>query len=417
MLKNFCILLILFCKKEVGNGMNILQLTPRVPYPPNDGGKIGIFGITKHLFLRGHKITMLSLTSSVDNNTSGLRKYCKVEAVMMDTSNNYIDMFLNLFSSMPYTISKYHGESFIRKLNELLQKEQFDIVHIDHLHMAYYGKFIKEHFNLPVVLREHNVESAIWERYYHGIRNPFLRAYAKLQFMKLYKYESDIVAAFDRCFMITKQDKERIEKMNPRARVSVIPAGVDTSYFHPLDVPVEPYSIVSVAAMDWSPNVEGILWFIAKIWPTIKRKVSQAKLYIVGKNPPAEVKKLAAEDIVVTGFVDDEREYMAKAAAFIVPLNAGGGMRIKILNALAMGKAIVSTSIGCEGVDVEDGKNIYIADTEKEFAQQVIELLKDKGKREELGREGLKLVREKYRWERIAEQIEAEYENILKSRG
>jgi len=397
--------------------MKILQLTPRVPYPPDDGGKIGIFGITKHLFLRGHKITMLSLSPNLDSDASKLKEYCKVETVIMNTSNNYIDMFLNFFSSVPYTVSKYHGKPFLRKLNELLQKERFDIIHVDHLHMAYYGKFVKEHFNLPVVLREHNVESTIWERYYQGIRNPFLRAYAKLQFMKLYKYESDIVAAFDRCFMITKQDKERIEKMNHRVKASVIPAGVDTSYFHPLDVPVEPYSIVSVAAMDWSPNVEGILWFIAKIWPTIKRKVSRAKLYVVGKNPPTEVKKLAAEDIVVTGFVDDEREYMAKAAVFVVPLNTGGGMRIKILNALAMSKAVVSTSVGCEGIDVENGRNICIADTEKEFAQQIIELLKDKGKREKLGGEGLKLVREKYRWEHIAEQIEAEYENILKARG
>ncbi|NLU51899.1 MAG: glycosyltransferase [Clostridiaceae bacterium] len=244
-----------------------------------------------------------------------------------------------------------------------------------------------------------------------------MKSYARLQFEKVYKYESRIVGDFDRCFAITEKDRERIERMNSRARVSVVPAGVDISYFCPMDVPMEPYSIVSVASMDWPPNVEGILWFTAKIWPLVKQEIPQAAVYVVGKNPPPEIKKLASEEgIVVTGFVDDVREYMARATVLVVPLRTGGGMRIKILNALAMGKAVVSTSVGCEGIDVENNKNIYIADTEEEFAQRIIELLKDKGKREELGGEGLKLVREKYRWERIAEQIEAGYENILKAR-
>jgi len=397
--------------------MKILQLTPRIPYPPDDGGKIGIFEITKHLALRGHKITLLSITSIQGNDISELMEYCNVETVIVDTSNSYAGMLLNLFSRVPYTISKYHNKLVLEKLEKLLRKNQFDVVHVDHLHMAYYGIFAKERFGLPIVLREHNVESTIWERYYREASNLFVKSYARLQFEKVYKYESRIVGDFDRCFAITEKDRERIERMNSRARVSVVPAGVDISYFCPMDVPMEPYSIVSVASMDWPPNVEGILWFTAKIWPLVKQEIPQAAVYVVGKNPPPEIKKLASEEgIVVTGFVDDVREYMARATVLVVPLRTGGGMRIKILNALAMGKAVVSTSVGCEGIDVENNKNIYIADTEEEFAQRIIELLKDKGKREELGGEGLKLVREKYRWERIAEQIEAGYENILKAR-
>jgi len=393
--------------------MRILQLTPRIPYPPDDGGKIGIFGITKYLALRGHEITLLSITSNQNSDLSGLSEYCKVETVVMNTANSYLGMLFNLFSKTPYTISKYHGRAVLNKLKDLLQKNRFDIVHVDHLHMAYYGKFIKEKFGLPVVLREHNVESSIWERYYRGISNPLVKAYARFQFKKLYKYESRIVENFDQCFMITEKDKREIERMNPRVKASVIPAGVDTPYFHPMDVPIEPYSIVSVASMDWLPNVEGILWFTT-IWPLVKEKIPQAKLYIVGKNPPAKIRDLARDDIIVTGFVKDVREYMAKAMVFIVPLRTGGGMRIKILNALAMGKAVVSTSVGCEGIDIENGKNIYIADTEEGFAERVIELLEDESKREELGKEGLKLVSQKYQWERIAERIEDEYKKILK---
>jgi len=399
-----------------GGSLKILQLTPRIPYPPDDGGKIGIFEITKHMAMRGHDVTMLSIAPSQRNDISGLRRYCGVETVAMNTANNYIGMLLNLFSSVPYAVSKYHGDPFLVKLKELPRKNRFDIVHVDHLHMAYYGKFVKKHFDLPIVLREHNVESTIWERYYQGIRNPLVRAYARLQFKKVYKYESEIVADFDRCFMITEKDKERIERMNPRVKASVIPAGVDVSYFHPMDVPIEPYSIVSVASMDWLPNVEGIIWFITNVWPIVKQRIPQAKLYIVGKNPPTEIKKLAGEDIIVTGFVEDVRGYMAKAAVFIVPLRTGGGMRIKILNALAMGKAVVSTSVGCEGIDVENGRNLFIADSEEEFVQGVINLLNNGNKREQLEEEGLRLVKEKYQWERIAEQIEREYEKILGAR-
>jgi len=397
--------------------MRILQLTPRIPYPPDDGGKIGIFGITKYLALRGHEITLLSITSNQNSDLSGLTKYCRVETVVMNTANSYLSMLFNLFSKTPYTISKYHERAVLNKLKDLLQRNRFDIVHVDHLHMAYYGKFIKEKFGLPVVLREYNVESTIWERYYRGISNPLVKAYARLQFKKVYKYESRIVENFDRCFMITEKDKERIQGMNPRVKACVIPAGVDISYFHPMDVPIEPYSIVSVASMEWLPNVEGILWFYTTIWPLVKEKILQAKLYIVGKNPPIEVERLAGKDIIVTGFVRDVREYMAKATIFIVPLRSGGGMRIKILNALAMGKAVVSTSVGCEGIDVENGRNICVADTEEEFAERIIELLEDESKRKKLGENGLNLVREKYQWERIAERIEDEYNKILKGGG
>lgn len=398
--------------------MRILQLTPKIPYPPDDGGKIGIFGITKYLALRGHKITLLSITTfdQTTDDISGLSEYCKIESVTMDTANNYIDMFLNVFSSAPYTLSKYYGRPFLKKLNEVLARNQFDIVHVDHLHMAHYGKFIKECFDLPVVLREHNVESTIWERYYKEISNPFKKAYIFIQYKKVYKYESEMTSYFDRCFMITEEDKRRIERMNPKVKACVIPAGVNTSFFYPLTLPIEPYSIVLVGAMDWLPNVEGTLWFIERVWPLVKQKEPHSKLYVVGKNPPEEIRNLTGEDIIVTGFVEDVREYMAKAAVFVVPLKTGGGMRVKILNALAMGKAIVSTSVGCEGIDVENGKNIYIADTELEFAKGILELLEDSDKREKLGEEGLKLIKEKYQWERIAEQIEKEYEKVLQER-
>jgi glycosyltransferase involved in cell wall biosynthesis len=241
------------------------------------------------------------------------------------------------------------------------------------------------------------------------------KLYTYIQFKKFYNYESKLFGYFDRCLAITEEDGARMRRMNPKAKVSVIPAGVDTSYFRPMNEPVERYSIVSTASMDWPPNSEGILWFADRVWPVIKREIPQAKFYVVGRNPPRRIERLSAEeDITVTGFVDDVREYMARAAVMIVPLRVGGGMRIKLLNAFAMGKAVVSTPVGCEGIDVEDGRNIRIAEKSGEFARLTIELLKDERKREALEREGLNLVRNRYRWEQIAEQLEKEYKEIVK---
>ena len=399
--------------------MQILCITPNVPYPPTDGGRIATFGAIKHLALRGHKITIVAPINSdteIDS-VAELTKYCTLETVVMDTRNTYRGMLWNLFSPKPYTISKYHCNELLTKITMILGRKQFDIVDIDHLHMAYYGEIIKDRFGLPIVLREHNVESTIMKRYCQGLSDPIKKFYLRLQLKKLYSYESATVEPFDLCFMMTEVDKERIENMNSKVKATVIPAGVDSSYFHPFNVQIEPYSIISVASMAWLPNIEGVHWFCSKILPRIKKECSESRVYIVGKNPSSSIQRLAGGDIVITGFVEDVREYMAKAAVFIVPLRSGSGMRIKILNALAMGKVVVSTSVGCEGIDVEHGKNIYIADTEEEFAQRILELLEDGSKREKLGKEGLRLVREKYQWERTAEQIEGEYKKIIGRRN
>jgi len=363
---------------------------------------------------RGHKITLLSLDSIPVKDMSGLEEFCDVKTVFADTSNSYLKMFLNLFSPLPYTMSKYYVKDFEVKLYSLLKENRFDIVHIDSLHMAYYGKMIKSNFNIPVALREHNVETTIMQRYFQETPNLLKKVYAGIQFKKVYKYESKILEIFDKCLMITKEDEQRIKQMNPKIKTAVVPAGVDTSKFHPTDIQVEPYSIVFVGSMDWLPNVDGIIWFYKRVFPYIKERVPQVKFYIIGKNPPPEVLNLKSEEVIVTGYVDDVREYMAKAAVFVVPLRVGGGMRIKILNALAMSKAVVSTSVGCEGIDATNGENIYIEDGEEGFAEKIIELMLDREKRERIGRNGLELIRNKYTWEKITSLIEKEYAELVR---
>lgn len=393
--------------------MKILQITPRLPYPLVDGGSIESYNTIKYLALRKHDITLISLVVE-RKKVPELEKYCKLISIEKDTKNNFLGYIFNIFSNTPYTISKYLSNNIKKEIRELLKKDKYDIVVLNQLHTAYYGIFIKEEFNMPVVLREQNVETIIMRRFYKNNKNLFIKLYAYLQYKKLYKYESKICEIFDRCIMITKNDEKIIKEMNPNIKTNVIPAGVDTSYFSPIKVREEAFSIVSIASMDWLPNVEGIKWFCDKVYPLIRKIIPKIRLYIVGKNPPKIIKKLNnRNNIIVTGYVKDVKKYFTKGQIFIVPLKTGGGMRIKILQALAMGKAIVSTSIGCEGIDVIDGKNIYIADKPEDFAQKVIFLLNNEKERKRLGDEGIKLVNEKYSWDKIIDDIEMEYQTII----
>jgi len=393
--------------------MKILQITPRLPYPLVDGGSIESYNTIKYLALRGHDITLISLVVE-RKKVPELEKYCKLISIEKDTKNNFLGYIFNIFSNTPYTISKYLSNNIKKKIRELLKKSKFEIIVLNQLHTAHYGLFIKEELNLPVVLREQNVETIIMKRFYKNNKNLFIKLYAYLQYKKLYKYESKICEIFDRCIMITKNDEKIMKEMNPNLKTNVIPAGVDTLYFFPLKVREEAFSIVSVASMDWLPNVEGIKWFCDEVYPLIRKIIPNVKLYIVGKNPPNIIKKLNnRNNIIVTGYVKDVRDYLAKGQVFIVPLKTGGGMRIKILQALAMEKAVVSTSIGCEGIEVINGKNIYIANNEEKFAKKVVFLLNNKNERRKIGEEGIKLINKRYRWEKIVDDLEKEYKAII----
>jgi len=393
--------------------LKILEITTRLPYPPTNGGKLVTFNIVKYLALRGHDITLICFGDKVKK-VPELEKYCKLIIIRKNIKTNVMGLLFNLYLDVPYGPSKYHSRIIGKKINNIIKRNNYEIIHLDHLHTAYYGLFIKKKYDLPVILQEHNVENMIMKRYYQNQKNIFIKFYAYLQYKKLYKYESKICEIFNRCFMLTKIDEKIIKDMNSNIKTSVVPAGVDTSYFYPIKVREEEFSLISVASMDWLPNIEAINWFCKEVLPLIKRKIQKIKLYIIGINPPNSIKSLANNNVIVTGFVEDVREYIAKGQVFIVPLKTGSGMRIKILNALAMAKAIVSTSIGCEGIEVTDGENIFIADSKEKFAEKIIYLLNNESERKRLGENGLKLVKKKYCWEKIVENIENEYKEIIK---
>jgi glycosyltransferase involved in cell wall biosynthesis len=392
--------------------MRILQICPRVPYPLHDGGAIGIFNITKHLALRGHQIKMVAFGTENSATAESLRQFCELFIVQHRTGSNRMAALRSLASEVPYTISKYHAPAMFEKLTGIVEHSQIDVVHVDLLHMAIYGIFLQERYGLPIVLREHNVESTIMERFTENQKNPLLRWYANILLQKLLRYEPEKCAQFDCCVMITREDEQRIRDLSSLVRTAVIPAGVDLPAL--TDPALEQSkSILFLASLDWLPNVDGFFWFYENVLPAVTREEPEIRISIVGKGHSARLQNLKHPNIRFVGFVEDVVPYIQASPVCIVPLLAGGGMRIKILEMFAHRKCVISTSVGCEGIAAANGRELLVADEAPEFARSLIRALRDRELRLFLGNNARRLVEREYDWRQIGAAFEKVYHEII----
>ena len=406
--------------------MHILQLTHRLPYPPIDGGKIGIFNFTKYFSLFGNDVNLISLAPLEEKglNIEELRGYTSfLKVFYKDTKNKKISLLKNtFFSKLPYNMEKYIHKDVMNFILSYICKNKIDIIHVDHLHMAFYAKEIRKRYpNIPIAIREHNVEYVILERFYKSLKEPISRLLIKKQYTRLKKYETKILTEFNKILAITEVDKNRLIKENSSLtnKIEVIPVGVDINKFKFYDNPFDRRKnlIVSISSMDWIPNQQGLIWFIEKVMPYIVNSIPNAKLYIIGKGMPNWFKKYEdRKNVFILGFIDDEglEKILQVAKVAITPLFVGGGMRVKILNYLAWGLPTVSTSIGVEGIEVTNGTEILIADDESLFAKGVISLLKEENLWNKLRKKGRKKIEDTYSWNKIVKRTLSIYESLLK---
>ena len=237
----------------------------------------------------------------------------------------------------------------------------------------------------PKILFTHNVEAQVWARHYKFASNPLVKLACWLESRALQRAERRYVQLADYVLAVSENDRASFARHADPGRISVIPTGVDTEYFQPSPVPEQPDTTVFTGSMDWMPNEDGVAYYVEKILPLIRRQIPEAAFWAVGRRPPRRIQALASDDVVVTGAVDDIRPFLAKAAVCVVPLRSGSGTRIKIFEAMAMGKAVVSTSSGAEGLPVRHGENIILADDPADFARQVVDLLRDVPRRQRFG--------------------------------
>jgi sugar transferase (PEP-CTERM/EpsH1 system associated) len=312
--------------------------------------------------------------------------------------------------SVPFPILNYETPRMTDELAARLARHAYDVIQVENLHVAQYALSAK----VPTVLDLFGVESAVMARYAERAGNALRRAYAGLTARKLARYERQVCPRFTECLAVSEDDRRLLQGAGIEA-VTVIPNGVDVEAFRPDPTcAVAPDRLVFTGRMDYHANVDGIVWFCREIWPRVRAARPNLQLQIVGGHPTSEVRQLAQHaGVEVTGFVKDVRPYLAEATVAVVPLRVGGGTRLKILEMLALGKTVVSTSIGAEGLAVRSGRELLIGDGPEGFAEQVERGLADAGLRERLGTAGRRLVEAEYDWGAIARRLEDVYADCV----
>jgi glycosyltransferase involved in cell wall biosynthesis len=268
--------------------------------------------------------------------------------------------------------------------------------------------------SVPVVLFEHNVEYMIWKRLHEVEKRPWRRALLGLEWRKMRRYEAKACGRAGLTVAVSEADRALLAANAPGADIRAIGTGVDTVYFHPNGAVEAPATLVFTGSMDWYPNEDAIMYFIAAILPQLRQEVPGLSVAVVGRDPSDPLRAACAvAGVRVTGTVPDVRPYVAEAAVYVVPLRVGGGTRLKIFEALAMGKAVVSTRVGAEGLPIVSGQHFLQADSPADFAQAVVTLLKDPDRRHALGLAGRRLVEERYSWTQVTRQFEGHCQEVV----
>lgn len=373
---------------------------------------------------RDHEITYLAL----DDGSAGPKErelaaeYChELICVPHQTTPKfspafYAELFTNLASRLPYFMKKYESHAMRREIERLLKDQTFDVMVCD---------FLQPSVNVPAntsvttVLFQHNVEAMIWKRHYEVQSNPVKRAYLYQQWRKTWKYERSACRRFDLVIAVSVPDEQQMRNEYGLEHTAAVPTGVDVDYFSPSGIPSDKYNVVFTGSMDWLPNEDAMQYFIREIMPLVRKDIPELTLTVVGRNPYASLIELSKRDkrIVVTGRVDDVRPYIEQASVYIVPIRIGGGTRLKIYEAMAMGKPVLSTTVGAEGLPVTNNEDVMLADSAEAFAASLTTLLRDEKAAQALGDRGAKLVREKFGWRAVAESFAELCEKAVSQRS
>jgi len=388
--------------------MRILWLKNELLHPVDKGGKIRTYQMLKHI-KRDHEVTYLSFANAEDAGEMVARavEYChKLVTVpwrepQKSGARFYRDLAFNLCSPLPYAIQKYRSRAMREAIERETRERDYDAIVCDFLTMS---------INLPpalyraAVLFQHNVESTIWQRHCEMQTGAIKRAFFHHQWQKMSDYERSVCRRFNTVIAVSPVDREQMREAFGLQEIYDVPTGVDTDYFRPLGGAAASPELVFTGSMDWMPNEDAIHYFAEQILPRIAREIPDVTLSVVGRNPSPSLKALAAANahIKVTGRVPDIRPYVDRAAAYVVPIRIGGGTRLKIYEAMAMDKPVISTRIGAEGLPVRDGEELLLADDPEGFARAVIRTLNDARLAGRLGRRAGALVRERFGWDRAA---------------
>lgn len=399
--------------------MKILWVKNGKLLPVDAGGKIRTYNILRYLSSR-HQVEFISGYSGQRDlayESELTRVFPSSMAICTNAPEDsdgaltqWSHYLARAFSRAPYAVEKFTSHAVQRLVREKLDGRHFDIAVCDFLGVS--GNFPVV-LKTPTVLFQHNVETMIWQRQAQWEKNGIKRAVFKMEAAKMKRYEAEALRRFHHVVAVSESDRQLMSGEVALHNISVVPTGVDLTQFKTANSDPTGHQVVFLGSMDWEANVDAVVYFCAEIWPLVLSEVPDAKFRIVGRNPSPVVKGLACESVEVTGTVPSVTEYLQAASTIVVPLRIGGGTRLKIFEAMATGKAVVSTTIGAEGLEVQNGKDIFLVDSPKEFAGRVVEVLRDKSLRDRIGKAAATTA-SKHDWSSVAPLFERVLEDVAR---
>ncbi len=396
--------------------MKLLFIAPRFPYPLDKGDKLTVFNYLKY-FSQRHSVTLITFIESENelDYLPEIQPYCdEVKTVRLNTLASNMKCAFNLFSRAPLQVSYYASREMRRCVMRTLQEGKFDMVYAHTLRMEPYLRLVE---NVPRVLAMQISMSLNYRRLRDFAKNGLLKKLLhSYEYAKVRRYEPKVAAMYDKCLLISQTDKAEIERAaGLLENVFINPHGVDYQYFTASpEVPKVPNRIAFTGNMNYAPNVDAVCYFCEKIFPLVKSQIENATFYIVGKNPAKRLRKLTQIDgVTVTGGVPDIRPYLDMAEISIDPLRIGAGLQNKVLEGMSMGLPMVITSIANEGIRATHEKNIIIADTEPDFATQIVKLLNEPYLRHQIGSSARQFIEEEFSWEKHLKSLEQQFQKMV----
>lgn len=410
--------------------MKLLVLTKKFPYPLRDGESQAIHGLTKSLSELGAEVCLLAMNTSkhyfalrerpaeTNGRPAELDHYREIRTVDICTDLSARKAFGALLRWESYHLSRFDSPAYRESLTAWLREEHFDVVQLETLYLAPYVDAIRA--NAPqalVSMRAHNVEYEIWQRYCDNVRSPLRRGYMRLLTHQLREYELDRLNGYDLTLPITARDEAHFRSVGLAGESMVLPIGLDTAQAIPdYDTYRRPPSLAFIGSLDWMPNLEGLEWFLDRVWPTVRAAYPDLTFHVAGRNMPAYLLRMQRPGVVVHGEVPDSNAYLNNHSISIVPLLSGSGMRAKILQSMALGRTVVTTSVGLEGIEAQDGQDVLVADPPAAFARVLIDCLADARSLERIGRNAQRTFEQHYDRLRITERLLDRYHRMLAGR-
>lgn len=397
--------------------MNILVIGSRVPFPLRDGGAIATFNMLKGLSELGHQITYFSINTkkhfvdekTIKNQFNFLKEIITFE---INTDFNFLKALKSVILNESYNLKRFFDVQMQKQLIELIKNNQFDCIHFEGLYVAEYVTEIKKHCKVPLILRQHNVEFRIWETLSSESSSLIKKTVYQYLASRIKSFELNILKAFDAVVCIATSDEQILKSLGIKTKINTISAGIEMPKTNPNTV-INYQNVFHIGSMEWMPNQQAMYWFLDHIWPLVVEKQTDAQFFMAGKNMPEHFKSYENKNVKVIGEVSDFNEFIKQQSVLVVPLLSASGIRIKTIEGMLNGKAIVSTSIGAKGLDIKNRVQALIADTNADFANAIIELLENKNTRNSIANSGLEYAKSHFENENVCQKWSDFYKKLI----